>query len=252
MLRLLGRLGPVDALQIAQQAVDVLRDPKEPLRDAPLLDGRATSFTTARDHLLVGQHRHAGGAPIDGSFLPHGQPGIEELDEDPLRPAVVVRVGRVDGVAPVEHPADAPQLSGEVGDIPGDEVHRIDALRQGEVLRVDPERVESDRLEHALAGEPLEAPMDVGAGERVDVAHMKPLGGGVGEHHQLVVTVLGGLKVFESEAVGAQLLPLGLPLGFDLGRRVSAVSFAAHLYLEAVCTGPARGPCSEGSVSASL
>ena len=59
----------------------------------------------------------------------------------------------------------------------------MNALLQGEVLGVDPEGIEADRLEDLLPGEALEAPVHVRAREGKDVAHMEPLGGGVGEHH---------------------------------------------------------------------
>ena len=146
-----------------------------------------------------------------------------------MGPAVVGRIRGVDRVVPVEHPADAPQLPREVSDVLGDEVHRIDALLEGEVLRVDPEGVEADGFEDVPSGQALKTPVHVGAGERVDVAHMESLGRGVREHHQLVVGVLRRPQSLEGEAVGAELLPPVLPLGLYFGRRVAAVYIAAHL-----------------------
>ena len=105
----------------------------------------------------------------------------------------------------------------------------MNALLQGEVLGVDTERIEADRLEDLLTGEALEASVDVRARERKDIAHVEPLGGGVGEHHQLVVAVLGGLEGVAGEAVGAQLIPSALPLSLYFGRCVTAVFVAAHL-----------------------
>ena len=94
----------------------------------------------------------------------------------------------------------------------------MNALLQGEVLGVDPERIEADRLEDLLTGEALEASVHVRARERKDVAHVEPLGGGVGEHHQLVVAVLGGLEGVAGEAVSAPLIPSALPLSLYFRR----------------------------------
>ena len=247
LLCLLGRLGPVEILEIVEQPLHVLRDPEEPLRDAPLFDGCTAAFTPSRDHLLVRQDRHTRGTPVDRRFLAHGQPRVEELDEDPLCPSVVFGIRRVDRMVPVEHPTHTTKLPDEVGHVRRDEVHRVNALFQGEVLGVDTERIEADRLEDLLAGEPLEASVDVRARERKDVAHVEPLGGGVREHHQLVVAVLGGLEGVTGEGVRAPLIPSALPLSLYFGRCIAAVSVAAHLYLREAVVREAvvreRGPC---------
>ena len=115
-------------------------------------------------------------------------------------------------MVPVEHPTDLPELAGEVGHVRRNEVHRVNALLQGEVLGVDTERIEADRLEDLFTGEAVEASVYVRTRERKDVAHVEPLGRGVGEHHQLVVPVLGGLEGVAGEGVGAPLIPPALPL----------------------------------------
>ena len=69
-LRLLGDFGPVDFLQVVQQLLRVLGDLEEPLRQLPRLhDGLATLAQAAED-LFVGQHRLAGGAPVDRRLPP--------------------------------------------------------------------------------------------------------------------------------------------------------------------------------------
>ena len=115
----------------------------------------------------------------------------------------------------------------------------MNALLEGEVLRVDTERVEADWLEDPFAGEALKASVDVRARKRIDVAHVEPLGGGVGEHHQLVVPIFGSLEGVAGEAVGALLIPTTLPLGLYFGRCVAAVFVAAHLCVK---EGRARRP----------
>jgi hypothetical protein len=108
----------------------------------------------------------------------------------------------------------------------------MDPDLQGEVLRVDPEGVEADGLKDLVPLQPLEPAVDVGAGERVDVAHVEPLGRGVGEHHEVVVGAFGLAEFLEGEAIGALLIPALLPTGFDPGRIVAvllAVRVGVHL-----------------------
>src|SRR5438034_2986782 len=45
------------------------------------------------DHLLVRHDAHILRTPIDRRLLPEGDPRLEELQEDPLRPLVVAGVG---------------------------------------------------------------------------------------------------------------------------------------------------------------
>ena len=59
------------------------------------------SHTPPHD-LLVGQHGLVVRAPVDVAAPPVGQPALAEAQEQPLRPPVVVRVGRVQPAGPVE------------------------------------------------------------------------------------------------------------------------------------------------------
>src|SRR5690606_1016322 len=83
-------------------------------------------------------------------------------------------------------PAHPSQLASEVGNVARDQFARVNPDLDGVVLRVNTERVEADRLEDVEALHPLEAAVDVGARESEQVPDVKPLGGGVREHHQVV------------------------------------------------------------------
>ncbi len=171
-LRLGGGLGPVDPVQVVQEALGVLRNGEEPLGDLPLLHGCVTPLTEPSHHLLVGQDGHAGGTPVHRCFLSLRQTGLEELKEDPLGPAIVRRIRGVYGVIPVEHPADPAKLASEVRHVLRNKVHGVDPHLQREVLGVDSERVEADGLEDVLSPQPLVAAVHVRAGEGVDVPHV--------------------------------------------------------------------------------
>src|SRR6059036_1702395 len=124
------------------------------------------------NHLLVRHDAHVLRTPIDRRLLPEGDPRLEELQEDPLRPLVIAGVGGRELVTPVEHAAEAPQLAAERLDVLGNELRRMRADRKRVILGMNAECVESDRLEYIVALEPLEPAVNIGAGEREHVPHV--------------------------------------------------------------------------------
>src|SRR2546427_12572394 len=63
------------------------------------------------DHLLVRHDAHVLRTPIDRRLLPEGDPRLEELQEDPLRPLVVAGVGGRELVTPVEQDRKSTRLN---------------------------------------------------------------------------------------------------------------------------------------------
>ena len=102
------RLGPFDAGEV-EQLVGVLGDAQVPLVQLALLDARAAAPAVAvrAFDLLAGQ-RPVVGAPVHRRLGAVGEAGFEEAQEDPLVPAVVVRVAGDDlgcssrSVAPID------------------------------------------------------------------------------------------------------------------------------------------------------
>ena len=99
-------------------------------------------------------------------------------EHDPNQPLfellalTLARLSHVDDPVPVVHETHALQLAREVRDVARDQLHRVNALLEGEVLRVYPEGIEADGFEDVVTLELLEAAVYVGAGEGVDIAHM--------------------------------------------------------------------------------
>ncbi len=212
-LHRLDVLGPLDRVEIVDQAVRVVRDPEEPLLELPDLDLGTAALALAVDDLLVGEDRGVVGAPVDRRVLAVGQSVLEELQEDPLRPAVVPRLVRPELAGPVDADTPLAELLLEGGDRGRRRVARVLAGADGVVLGREPERVVAHRVQHPLAGTPME--MGDGVADRVDleVADVG-LTRRVREHLQdvallPVVRLVGDLP-------GALGLPDLLPAGLDL------------------------------------
>ena len=98
----LDALGIIDQIEIVDQAVGVLGDTQHPLALDAADDFTAAALAYAIDDLFVRQNALAGGTPVDRHLLFVGKIMLEKLEEDPLRPLVIVGVGGIDLTAPVE------------------------------------------------------------------------------------------------------------------------------------------------------
>ena len=147
------RLRPVHAAEV-QQLVGVVGDAEEPLLQVALDDRACRSASNADrrpQHLLARQHHLVLRAPVDRRHGPIRQPGLVELQEQPLRPAVVARVADDDLASPVEHAAHRPELAAHALDVGVGPDRRMDAPIDGRVLGRQAERVEAHREHHVQA-----------------------------------------------------------------------------------------------------
>ena len=79
--------------QVIEQGIGVGGDLEKPLAQLALLhQGAGAPGAAFAIHLLIGEHGLVDGIPVDGGVLLVGQAGVEELQEQPLGPAVVVGV----------------------------------------------------------------------------------------------------------------------------------------------------------------
>src|SRR5207302_44184 len=110
-------LGPVlELVEVLEETVGVLGDGEAPLLEATPLDQVVAALAPPVDHLLVGQHGLAPGAPVDVLLLAVSEAAVEELEEQPLRPAVVVGLAGGDLAVPVVDTAELAQLLLHVAD----------------------------------------------------------------------------------------------------------------------------------------
>ena len=83
-------VGPLELREV-EQLLGVARDAEEPLLQVALRDDGVAALALAVDDLLVRQHRLVLRAPPDGRPLLVRQVVLQQLQEPPLRPLVVVR-----------------------------------------------------------------------------------------------------------------------------------------------------------------
>ena len=105
-------LGPrLEQRHLVEQPVGVVGDPEHPLLEVPRLDLGAAALAVAVDHLLVREHGLVVRAPLDRRRLAVGEARLVQLQEEPLRPAVVLGLVRRDLARPVDRPAHALDLA---------------------------------------------------------------------------------------------------------------------------------------------
>ena len=143
---------------------------------------------------------------------------LVKLQENPLRPFEVVRVGGVDLTRPVERETDALELLAEVVDVLLGHARGMDMVLNRVVFRRQTESVPADREKHIVAFHAAFAGDDVHCGVAARMTDMQTRSGGVRELNQ---SIEFGLFVagFRLEAMG--ILPALLPFEFDLIRIIS-------------------------------
>ena len=229
--RHVGALGPADpvalggdhplrprrrqVVQAVQQLLGVVGDLEVPLGQLALGDLGAAALAVSVDDLLVGQHRLVVGTPVDRALLPVGQTPLVELQEQPLRPAVVLRVAGVEGTGPVEARPEALAAVHLGGDVGVGEGRGVLVTLDGGVLGVQAEGVEPHRVQHLVATLPPVARDHVVQGEHLGVAHVQ-VTRRVGEHRQRVA-LLACARAHDVVArlEGLQVLPDPVPLLLD-------------------------------------
>ena len=183
------------------------------------------------------------------------EPGVEDLGEDPLRPAVVVRIGGGDAAARVVRETEPTELAAVVGDVLVGGDGGVLAGLDRELLGRQSERVEAHRVEHVVPGHALEAGVHVGADEPERVADVEPGTRRIREHveHEQLLAPLGcQLGVAEQPGrVGrlerAVLGPPVLPAELDVLRQGGRVPEAGGV--GGVCARVHTGSPAYGSAS---
>ena len=186
---------------------------------------RAAALAVPVDDLLVGQHGGVLGTPVDRGLLAVGQPALEQLQEDPLRPAVVARLVGAELARPVDRDAPAAELALEGGDRLLRGLARVLAGLDRVVLRGQAERVVAHRVQHPHAVAAAEVGDRVTDAVVLQMPHVG-LARRIREHleHVRAWRPIGVIRDFP----GAFALPDLLPLALDLVRLVTVLGHEAR------------------------
>ena len=203
------RVGPVQAGEV-EQLVRVLRRAQVPLVQVALLDQRAAPPAVPVDAFdLLARERPVVRAPVDRRLHAIGQALLQEAQEQPLVPAIELRVGRDDLGIPREGRAHRPELPAHLLDVRHRPGERVAAVLDGGVLGGQAEGIEADRKEHVVAVHPAIARQGVRRGDDVPVADVQ-VARRIRVHREQVV--LGLRLVAKVRVVQAVGRPLRLPL----------------------------------------
>ena len=133
-------------VEAVNELLRVVRDADEPLVEATFRDWRtAPPADAVSDDLLVGEHRLALLAPVDGRVLAVDEPLLIELEEEPLVPAVVSLAAGLDAASPVVAVARVLELLRHVLYVAPRPVGRRGLVLYRRVLGRHSERVEAHR-----------------------------------------------------------------------------------------------------------
>jgi hypothetical protein len=221
-------LGPAgQVVEFVQQLVGVGGDAEEVHGNVALLHQGAGAPAPAVDDLFVGQHGAVHRVPVHRGHLLVDQALLEQAREQPLFPAVVIRLAGGQFPAPVDGQAQALQLAAHVVDVGIGPAGRRHVVGDGGVFRGQAEGVPAHGLQHVEALHAVVARQHVADGVVAHVAHVQ-LARRVGEHGQAVV--LGFAAVFAG-AEDLFFFPVLLCFRFDDFRAVMGFHRGVHVVL---------------------
>jgi len=142
-------------------------------------------------------------------------PGIEQLQEDPLGPLVVVDVRCGQLAIPVVAQAQGLELTKHVVNVLLRRDPRVDAVFNCELLSRQAKCIKSHRVQHVEAAHPLVAGHDVGRDIPQRVSNMQSHAARVGKHVEYVILRFGRVGIV-GNSERAFTLPILLPLQFDV------------------------------------
>ncbi len=204
----LDALDIIQIVQIVNETVGVLGYGQHPLALLLPDDLAAAALADAVNDLFVGKAYLAAGAPVDGHGGLVGQTVLEHLEEDPLRPLIIVRVRGIDTAVPVKAVAQHLELARKVGDVVAGHDGRMDVILNGKVLGREAEGVIADGENDIVPVHALFARDDIHGREGPRMADMQAGSAGVRKLNQ---TVKLRTRVAGNGGVGLFLFPDVLP-----------------------------------------
>mmetsp|Transcript_11891 Transcript_11891/g.36151 ORF Transcript_11891/g.36151 Transcript_11891/m.36151 type:complete len:334 (-) Transcript_11891:397-1398(-) len=185
-LHLLDGVGPVQIFQIFQQPLRIVRDSQHPLLHWDADHGMGAALAQAVNHLLVGKDCAEGRAPVHRDLGLVRESLLEELEEDPLGPLVVIRICCADLPRPVEGEAERLELLPKPAHIRCGRVPRVGPRVYRVLLRGKSKGIPTHGMHHLLSKHSLVTRRDVSCGVPLWVSYVEPRPARVGEHVQNV------------------------------------------------------------------
>ena len=202
----------LELVEAVEQFVGILRRAHEPLFKLALLDHRVLMPPAAAIHnLFVRQHGRAFRTPVHPALLAIGQSLLEELEEEPLVPAVVLRKAGSDFARPVEGKAQAIELRLHFGDVAQRPLARRGLVLNRCIFRRQAKRIPPHGMEHVVAVHPHVAGQRIADGVVAHMPHVQRARG-IGKHFENVIFLLSraGLGGVERRILPPALEPLRL------------------------------------------
>ena len=209
----LHALGIIHEIEIVDEAIRIRGDFKHPLRLDFMHHRAAAAFTHAFHDFLIGKNTFAGGAPVDGHLFFIGETVLEELQENPLRPFVIIRVCGVDFTGPIKRNTQRADLLLKACNVLLRYLGRMHMVFDGIIFSGQAESVPTDRVEDIISLHSALSCDNIESRVRAWMAHVQSLTGGIRKFHQRVVLrlceIVGGV-------IDAGFFPAVLPFLFNV------------------------------------
>ncbi len=180
-------LGPSrKVFQIIQQLLGIIGGFEEPLFQGFFLHRRTAAPAVASvDNLLVGEHRGAVGAPVYRRMFSISQPLFEELQEDPLGPAIIVGIAGLHPATPIITASHTLELSRHMFDVLPGPLVRMHSVFNSGIFRREAESIETHGMKHVISLHPEISGQHVSYGIIPQVPHMEGTAG-IGKHLEAI------------------------------------------------------------------
>src|SRR6478735_2750565 len=247
-------LGPIQFVESVKQSLRKSSDTQHPLPHRPSYNRETADLAFAIYNFFVGQDCAEFGTPVDwdicdvseanavrigsaiggnrlGPICLRIEPGVVNLQENPLRPFVILRVCRVDLPLPIIRETYPLQLALELRHVfTGGDCRMLTGFDRVLLCR-QTKRVPAHRVQDAEAAQALIARNDVGRGVAFRMTNMQARPARVRKHIEHVEfwlgwieTLLAGVRRMKKLA----LVPDGLPFRLNLVERIWFTAVATH------------------------
>ncbi|KAG0505628.1 MAG: hypothetical protein Udaeo_10130 [Candidatus Udaeobacter sp.] len=245
---------PIKALEFIEQSLRISSDAQHPLPHWSSNNRKAANLAFSIYNLLIRQDCAQLRTPVHwdvsdvsesnavrigptiggnrlGPVCLRIEPGVVDLQENPLRPSVVTRVSRVDFPLPIVGKTDPLQLALELRHVFTGGDRRMLTGFDRVLLRGQTEGVPAHRVQNVEAAQPLIARNDVGRGVAFRMTNVQPRPAGIRKHIEHVEFWLRWIETLLARVGRVKnlvLVPDRLPFRLDLVERIWFTAVATH------------------------